>query len=186
MSNVDETGRSAKAPGWLVATSLLIAVIGIGVATYLTVAHFDEGLQLSCPDTGKIDCRKVTTSEQSYFLGMPVAVLGLAYFIAITAFLVPAAWRSQSRLVRLSRLLASGGGMLFVVWLIYAEMIKIHAICLYCTAVHVLTFLLFVVVLIGTAITAPYGGADDLDDDVEDDEDDEAEQDTEAGRFQRG
>ena len=46
--------------------------------------------------------------------------------------------------------------MVFVLWLVYAELIRIHSICLYCTAVHVLTFLLFALVLVGTVLTAPY------------------------------
>jgi uncharacterized membrane protein len=170
----------SRAPLWLAVITLLLAAAGIAVATYLTIAHFDESVVLSCPDNGAINCAKVTTSEQSHFLGMPVAVLGLAYFVFIPVLLIPAAWRSTSPLIRRARLLASGGGLVFVLWLVYAEAFKIKAICLYCTAVHVLTFLLFVAVLIGTVITAPYDDTDDdLDGDLDDDLGDEDESDDE-------
>ena len=181
MTRSDASQRQpSRAPLWLSAITLLLAAAGIGVATYLTIAHFDESVVLSCPDNGAINCAKVTTSAQSHFLGMPVAVLGLAYFVFIPVLLIPAAWRSTSRLIRGARLLASGGGLVFVLWLVYAEAFKIKAICLYCTAVHGLTFVLFVVILIGTVITAPYDELDeDLDDELDDDDEDESEDEAE-------
>ncbi|MHB2029272.1 MAG: vitamin K epoxide reductase family protein, partial [Acidimicrobiales bacterium] len=39
-------------------------------------------------------------------------------------------------------------GMCFVLWLVYAEVIIIGSICLYCTGVHVTTFLLLIVLTI--------------------------------------
>jgi uncharacterized membrane protein len=39
-------------------------------------------------------------------------------------------------------------------WLIYAELFRIDAICLWCTAVHVLTLLLFISTVFGTVATA--------------------------------
>jgi uncharacterized membrane protein len=41
--------------------------------------------------------------------------------------------------------------MLFVLWLIAAELLIIKSICLWCTGVHVVTFVLFVI----TLTTAP-------------------------------
>jgi uncharacterized membrane protein len=166
-------------PWWLPALSLFVAVAGIGVAIYLTIAHFDESVSLACSDNGTVNCGKVTTSDQSYFLGLPVAVLGLAYFVGIVPLLVSAAWRSPLWVVRAARVVASAIGILFIIRLVYAEMFWIHAICLWCTAVHVLTFLLFVVILFGTAITAPYN--DDEDDFEEFDEADSS--DMGAGRI---
>jgi uncharacterized membrane protein len=160
--------RRVDVPWWLPTACLVLAVIGIGVATYLTIAHFDEHVQLACSDTGTINCAKVTTSSESHFLGMPVAVLGLAFFVGAPVLFVPAAWRSTLPLIRWARVAAVSIGMLFVLWLIYAELIRIHNICLYCTAVHVITFLLFALVLVGTVITTPYDDFDDLDSDLED------------------
>jgi uncharacterized membrane protein len=50
---------------------------------------------------------------------------------------------------------AVAGGLLFVLWLVYAELFRIGRICLYCTAVHLIVFALFAVVSIGTALTGP-------------------------------
>jgi uncharacterized membrane protein len=38
--------------------------------------------------------------------------------------------------------------MCFVLWLLYAELIIIDHICLYCTGVHVITFALLIVLTI--------------------------------------
>ena len=42
---------------------------------------------------------------------------------------------------------AAVAGMGFVLYLIYAELIQIGNICLWCTSVHVITFLLFVLMV---------------------------------------
>ena len=42
-------------------------------------------------------------------------------------------------------------GIGMVIYLIYAEFIIIGAICLYCTSVHIITFLLFVLTAFGAA-----------------------------------
>jgi uncharacterized membrane protein len=40
------------------------------------------------------------------------------------------------------------------VWLVYAELFKIDAICLWCTVVHAITVVLFGVVLVAEALIA--------------------------------
>jgi uncharacterized membrane protein len=37
-----------------------------------------------------------------------------------------------------------------VLYLVYTELFTLDALCLWCTAVHAITFLLFVVTLVGT------------------------------------
>jgi uncharacterized membrane protein len=39
-----------------------------------------------------------------------------------------------------------------VIWLMYAELVKLRHLCEYCTLVHILTIVLFVVVVFGTAL----------------------------------
>ncbi len=40
-------------------------------------------------------------------------------------------------------------------YLLWAELFQIHAICLWCTGVHILTFLLFVTLLFGLVLSEP-------------------------------
>ena len=128
----------------------LLCLAGIGVAAYLTIAHYNAKVILACPETGIVNCAKVTESPQSAILGVPVALLGLLFFVAITPLHLPAAWRSESALLRRARVAAAVAGILTVLYLVYTELFTLDALCLWCTAVHAITFLLFVVTLVGT------------------------------------
>lgn len=144
--------RSIPAWTWIVGVVLCLA--GLAAASYLTVAHYVSGVSLACPDTGLINCAKVTTSSYSAILGIPVAVLGLAFFVFMLPLQTPWAWRSTNQLLRIVRMGSCVVGMGFVLWLLYAELIKIGNICLYCTTVHALTFLILVSTALGTIATA--------------------------------
>ncbi|MDA8292738.1 MAG: vitamin K epoxide reductase family protein [Actinomycetota bacterium] len=126
-----------------------MSLAGVGVATYLTLAHYTTGITLACPSTGAINCEAVTTSKESFVFGIPVAVLGLAFFVAMFVVSLPWAWRTRTRLVAQARLAGSVLGVGFVFYLVYAELFEIQKICLWCTSIHVLTFVYFVVVVTG-------------------------------------
>ncbi len=143
----------AGPPPWLRWATLVLALIGLGVSIYLTYAHYTEATTLACPDTGTINCVKVTTSAQSEVFGViPVADLGLAFYLFMVAATTPWAWRAQSPVVHWARLVSVIVGILFVLYLIFAELFLVKAICLWCTSVHVVTFLLFVLVVSSAAI----------------------------------
>ena len=183
MAPASSSGISIRAPRWASPVALVLTVLGVGVAIYLTIAHYDTHVSLSCPDTGVVNCEKVTTSAQSKLFGIPVAVLGLAYFVAMIPWQLPVAWRSADSRVRFGRLLYCASGIAFVVYLVYAEAVIIKNICLWCTSVHVITLLLFVVTGFATALSfAPTLGdiADAADDDDDDDGGDGSEFDTDV------
>jgi uncharacterized membrane protein len=119
---------------------LVLAIAGVAISTYLTIQHFDAGVTLACPASATINCEKVTTSEYSKLAGIPVALLGLLFFVAMAATFVPfvARWPRIDQ----ARLFASMLGICFVLYLVWAELFRIDAICLWCTGVHVLTLLL--------------------------------------------
>jgi uncharacterized membrane protein len=139
----------------VIVVGLALCVAGLGVATYLTIEHFSSSLSLSCPNTGRINCEKVTTSQYSHVLGIPVAVLGLAYFVVGLPLMTPQAWRSSSPMIRLARFGWVGAGLAMVLYLVWAEFFGVSAICLWCTSVHVITFLLFCLVAFTEAWVAP-------------------------------
>jgi uncharacterized membrane protein len=140
---------------WVRVAAPLLCLAGLGVSLDLTIAHYNAKVVLACPATGIVNCAKVTESPQSAILGVPVALLGLLYFAAITPLHLPAAWRSESGLVRRARVAAAVAGILMVLYLIYTELFTLDALCLWCTAVHAITFLLFVVTLVGTMQMEP-------------------------------
>ena len=130
----------------------LASLFGLGVSIYLTIAHYNNNLGLTCPlgGAGKaIDCAKVTTSPQSIVFGIPVAVLGLCYFVPMAVLCLPRAWRSANRYVAPARLAMAIVSVGFIFYLVYAELFVIHAICLWCSSVHVITLIIFIVVVTG-------------------------------------
>jgi uncharacterized membrane protein len=144
--------RSArKVPGWVPVTTLGLSLAAVGIASYLTVAHYTDPTTLACPDTGIVNCALVTTSSWSVVLGVPLAVLGLVWALVMTALTVPWAWRSGTRWVDGARLAASGAGAAMVLYLVYVELFRIGAICLWCSAIHVTAVCLFGVILAARA-----------------------------------
>jgi uncharacterized membrane protein len=148
-----ETVADPLVQRWVPPVSLVLSGAGLAVSVYLTIEHYTSSTTLACPDTGALNCLKVTTSEQSKLFGVPVAVLGLLYFAVMLGLSL--LWRSPRREVRLGRLAFAGVGVLFVAWLVYAELFTLDAICLWCTAVHVLAVGLFAVTALGTAYADP-------------------------------
>ncbi len=135
------------APRWARAASLALSLAAVAVATYLTVTHYSDPAALACPDTGVVNCTLVTTSSWSVLLGVPVAVLGLVWSIAMTGLTVPRAWRSGRVWIGRTRVALAGLGAAMVLYLVYVELFRIGAICLWCTAIHVLAVCLFGVVM---------------------------------------
>ena len=140
---------------------LPFSLAGLGLSSYLTWEHYSAGTTLSCPDTGAVNCLKVTTSAQSMVAGVvPVALLGAIFFIAMAALCLPRLWTSDNPSVRWLRLGGALAGMGMVLYLVAVELLVVHAICLWCTAVHVVMFGLFVAVLTAF-LQRPTGGASD-------------------------
>ena len=147
MADVAQPGGGVRA--WVRAHPLplatwILSLFALGVSIYLTIAHYDTSVTLACSDKGLVNCAKVTTSTQSMVFGIfPVAVLGLAFYVFMAAINSPLGWRFDRREVKWLRLGSVIVGMGFVLYLIYAEVIQIGNICLWCTSVHVATFLIF-------------------------------------------
>lgn len=126
----------------------IVAIIAVAVAVYLTIAHYTTASALVCSDKGVVNCAKVTTSAQSVIFGIPVALLGLIYFLPVTVLNLPTMWTTMNRNIHVVRIAVAVAGMAFCLYLIYAELFIVGAICLYCTSIHVLTFILFCIVML--------------------------------------
>ena len=143
-------------PVWFQLVTWALAIAGLGVSIYLTIAHYTSSSILACSDKGLVNCGLVTTSPESMvFSVFPVAVLGLAFYVFMVAAVSPWAWRLKYPQLAWVRLASVIVGIGFVLYLVYTELFTLDAICLWCTSVHVLTFLLFVLIVGGAA--AGYG-----------------------------
>ena len=144
-------GAGRRAPLWACTSSLALSLAAVGISSYLTFTHYADPAALACPDTGVVNCTLVTTSSWSVMLGVPVAVLGLVWALAMAALTTPWAWRAEPPWVAGTRFVLAGAGAAMVVYLIYVELFRIGAVCLWCTAVHLTAIGLFGVVLASRA-----------------------------------
>jgi uncharacterized membrane protein len=159
----------AGPPTWLQIVSLVLAILGLAISTYETYAHFNGSHLGFCSDKagGTFDCTAVITSPQSMVFGViPVAILGVVFYVFAIAIFSPWAWRLEGLDVRLPgrvlhirrrdvslvRLGSMIVGMGFAVYLIYAEIVQIGQACEYCSAVHLVTFLLFCITVFSVAL----------------------------------
>jgi uncharacterized membrane protein len=158
---------STWTPAWIRWATLALSLIGLGLSIYLTVAHLAGAHVLACSNKGTVNCELVTPSPESEVFGIfPVAELGLAFYVGMTFLNLPWAWRPvwtwlpkrgplskpqvPQRLPVLAwqlRLASVIVGVLFILYLVYTELITLRAICLWCTYVHITTFLLFAALL---------------------------------------
>jgi uncharacterized membrane protein len=117
--------------------AIVLALVGLGIASYLTYVHYED-IHPVCGLGG--DCVKVQTSEWSKLAGIPVAVLGLvAYATILVSLFVP----GEEALIAGALTALVGFG--FSAYLTYRELFTIDAICPWCVASAIVMTLLAVV-----------------------------------------
>ncbi len=114
-----------------------IALIGLALATYLTIVHYG-GFTIPCT-TKHNTCAQVQSSIYSTLAGVPVALLGLIGYLAIVASL----FAPEGELPRLATLAITLFGFGFSMYLTYREVFTLQAICEWCVGSATLMTLLF-------------------------------------------
>jgi uncharacterized membrane protein len=120
----------------------LVALVGVFVALYLALYKAGVIGTLAC---GAGSCETVQLSQWSDFLGISVAVWGVAYYIVVLTLALATLqerW-SDSRRLSLALLILTGWGVVFSAWLTYLELFVIHAICRWCVVSAVIAVALF-------------------------------------------
>jgi uncharacterized membrane protein len=113
-----------------------VAALGLGVATYITIA--DSGGGAPACIAGSTGCQTVADSTYSHLAGVNIAVFGIVGYVLLlaTAFFATDAARFVGFALAL-------GGFGYSVFLTYLEIFKIEAICQWCVASAVLMTILF-------------------------------------------
>ena len=134
---------------WLLAGIVGMALIGLGISIYLTVVHYTK-VPLACTNTSLINCQNVVTSHYSVvpFTKIPITIPGMLWFVVSGAIAGASLWAFaqgavESARLRQAQLLWGALGLLYVLYLVYAEIVLVRNICEWCTAVHILTLLTF-------------------------------------------
>jgi uncharacterized membrane protein len=119
----------------------VLALAGIGVATYITVVEAGGGAP-QCLAGGQ-GCETVASSSYSHIAGVNVAVLGIIGYAVVLLCTVVAG--DVARIAGLATALVGFG---FSAYLTYLELFVIDAICQWCVASAVLMTLLLVVTVL--------------------------------------
>lgn len=140
MTALRQSGRQ-----WLL---LALALAGAGIALYLTSVHYAQA-PLLCSSQGLVNCERVISSSYSVVPGtaLPITIPGLLWFV-VSAVLAIGALRQGKRWISTVQLLWGVLGMLTVLYLVYVELVVLHTICAWCTAVHVIVFVSLLVIII--------------------------------------
>ncbi|HUK57055.1 MAG TPA: vitamin K epoxide reductase family protein [Nitrospiria bacterium] len=131
---------SGKTPSRVPAAFLILSLIGFADATFLTVKHYAGG-PLNCSIFE--GCEKVTTGPYASLVGIPLSLLGAAYYLAI--FLLTIAYLDTRR----GGILYFTAGMTFVgfaasAWFVYLQLFVIRAVCPYCMVSALTSTVLFI------------------------------------------
>lgn len=122
--------------------SLLLALVGAGIAAYLTYVHYNIDA-LVCAGGG---CEVVQTSKYSEIMGIPVAVFGLTMFLGVAALIVV---RERSMeyayLANAGIIVALVAALIYYAYLTYLEARVIYAWCEWCVASSIVTLTLFLI-----------------------------------------
>jgi uncharacterized membrane protein len=140
-------------------TMLVLTLIGLGIATYLTYIHY-AGIKPVCTAGGS--CAKVQTSVYSHLAGVPVALMGLiGYVLVLISLLLP-----EEERTRFAAVILTVGGFGFSAYLTYRELFSIHAICEWCaTSAGIMTILMLLAIwrfLRGDGQPAPLPDGSDI------------------------
>lgn len=114
---------------------IAIALAGVMLTGYLTYAHY-AGQLLVCPLSGD-GCNAAMQSHYAYFLGLPVALLGLIGWIAIFWSAYTAKLK-QAVGLSLTGIIAAG--------YFNSIMLKLGTFCVYCETAHALMAAFFLIV----------------------------------------
>ena len=129
-----------------------LGAVGLGIATYLAFVEFTNN-EAICGPIG--ECNFVQTSPYARILGIPVAVLGILYYLAVGALWMGQRYKDRrwGNQMALGLLGLTVFGTLFSTYLTGLELFAVRAVCLWCIGSAVTaTALMLVVVLPITGI----------------------------------
>lgn len=139
-------GREAPAPGvgplWPRMAIAVLALMGLFVSAYLALYKLGFLGSVQC---GVGDCGTVQASRYAVFLGLPVALWGVAGYSVILglALLGVQPGRESDGRIALALFVVGAGGLLFSAYLTYLEAAVIRAWCQWCVISAALITLIF-------------------------------------------
>lgn len=131
---------------------LVLSLLGAGIAIYLTAVHY-ENVPLICSTRGLVDCSRVLSSAYSVIPGttVPISVPGLLWCVVSAGLAIMGLRALQlqvRRRIQVAQFAWSLLGMLTVIYLVYVELVLLHTICAWCTALHAIILVVFLTAVV--------------------------------------
>ena len=121
---------------------IILSILGIIVSLYLVENHYAPPTKGAlCDISESISCSLVNTSTFSELFNVPVALLGVLWFLVLIIF----SWKALKKDGALPTMMLGWGilGILFVIYFVIAEII-LRSICPFCTLVHAIVITIFI------------------------------------------
>ena len=131
---------------------LVLSFLGVGITIYLTSVHY-ENVPLVCSESGLINCARVLSSSYSVVPGtaLPITIPGFAWCVVSASLAIAgliATTGLWQRRIRIAQFIWALLGLLAVLYFVYVEIVRLRTICAWCTALHVLILLMFLITVV--------------------------------------
>lgn len=128
---------------------VVMSLFGLGAALEVFITYYYLGQSLPlCTPGSFFDCTRVLGSSYSQFFGIPLELFAAAYFIInlalvyLIAFGSDRIFRRSIEVIFVWRFL----GLMIVPYLVVVELFILHALCVYCTMMHVAIVADFIII----------------------------------------
>jgi len=128
---------------------VVMSLFGLGAALEVFFTYYLLGQSLpGCQPGGFLDCARVLGSTYSQIFGIPLELFAAAYFIInlglvyLIAFGSDGVFRRAINAIFIWRFL----GLMIVPYLVFVELFIIHALCIYCTMMHIAIVADFIII----------------------------------------
>lgn len=132
----------------LLAAAAVAGVAGLVISAYLTIVHY-SALPLVCTTTGVISCERVLSSPYSVIVGsgLPTSAAGIVWFSVSAGLAAVQVTGRRSPAIARWHLLWSAVGLATVIYLVFVEIVRLGAICLWCSSAQALVVVTFLIAL---------------------------------------
>lgn len=131
--------------------AMILAILALVVTSYLVLKHYQPVLGQVCHFNSYFDCDTVNKSVYSRLFGIPVSILGLFSYMLIFGLSLMMYRRFNFKKFGISSyqvltflLGFTLFGALFSLYLTYAELFILRAVCIFCVMQQILIIMLLV------------------------------------------
>ena len=122
--------------------TIFLAFLGFLDATYLTILHYKNIIP---PCSLAHGCETVLTSKYAQIGPVPLALIGVFYFVFLIILLI-GFWEMKNKIVFKLLVLFTTSSLIISFILVALQAFIIHAFCQYCLGVEAINTLIFIFV----------------------------------------